>query len=280
MAGWDGTGLPPSAAARMARFTADGPRTSLLAVPGAASLESVGLEPIGEVMGCIVTSIGFAGWQGCGYGYGGNTAFTGYRPYVKALNHGYHTATNRMLTEATAIGADGVVGVRFEVSRLESNTREFLALGTAVRARSRTRPARVFVTDLAGQDVAKLMHAGWVPVQVARGISVAIRHDDWRTQQQSSWGAGNLEVTGYTQLVNHVRADSRSLFGHQIQTSGADGAVVSGSSLNIWEIEPAENHRDHVAESMVFGTSLARFHVGRSAPTSSLSIMPLNRRPR
>lgn len=315
MADWDGTGLPPAAAERIARFAGGGPRTSLLPVPGAAGLQSVGLETVGEAMGCIVTSIGFAGWQGCGYyGYGGgglgglggglgglpggfagplsprtvtsstSSRYGGYRPYVDALYRGYGTATSRMVAEAAALGADGVVGVRFQVSHLDSGTREFMALGTAVRARSRTRPAKVFVTDLAGQEVAKLMHAGWVPVEIARGISVAIRHDDWATQQQASWGSGNTEVTGYTELVSHVRADARNRFAQQLKASGADGAVISNAALRVWEVEPAENHRDHVAESMVFGTTVARFHLGHAAPTNSLTIMPLtnhaDRRPR
>src|SRR6478672_8573532 len=67
MADWDGTGLPPAAAARMARFQADGVRTSLLDVPGAASVTGVGLPPVGEVMGCMVEHIGWAGFGGCGY---------------------------------------------------------------------------------------------------------------------------------------------------------------------------------------------------------------------
>jgi uncharacterized protein YbjQ (UPF0145 family) len=319
MADWDGTGLPPAATARLARFAAGGPRTSLLSVPGAAGLETVGLEPVGEVMGCIVTSIGFSGWQGCGYygfggfggfggirglggagglggvggagglpgGFGGPLRpatvtssdagrFGGYRPYVDALYRGYDTATARMVAEARAIQADGVVGVRLSINQLGSGNREFVALGTAVRARAATQPASVFVTDLAGQDVAKLMTAGWVPVFIARGISVAIRHDDWTTQAQASWGAGNVEVSGYTELVNHVRADARHRFDERIRASGADGAVVSDMSLNVWEIEPSENHRDHVAESIVSGTCVARFHVGTTAPTNSLTILPLH----
>jgi hypothetical protein len=75
-----------------------------------------------------------------------------------------------------------------------------------------------------------------------------------------------------------VRADARARFHQSIGRIGADGAVASDLSLRIWEIEPAENHRDHVAESSVFGTAVARFHRGPTAPTSSLSIMPL--RPR
>ncbi|HEY0577942.1 MAG TPA: heavy metal-binding domain-containing protein [Pseudonocardia sp.] len=323
MADWDGRGLPPVAAARMARFASSGLRTSLLTVPGAAGVESVGLRPVGEVMGCIVEHIGFAGWQGCGYyggfgaggfgaggfggaGFGGVLGgggvrggipgtfgggiaggmpsatvtssaggYSGYRPYVDALYHGYRTAIARMVLEARGMGADGVVGVRLRVDRMEGSNREFVALGTAVRAESASRPAQVFTTELAGQDVAKLLRAGWVPAGIALGISVAIRHDDWTTRRQASWGTGNVEVSGYTDLITHVRADARARFQRDIRELGADGAVASDISLSVWEIEPAENHRDHVAESMMLGTAVARFHTASGPPTRSLSILPL-----
>jgi len=313
VADWDGRGLPPVAAARVARFASNGLRTSLLSAPGAAGVESVGLSPVGEVMGCIVEHIGFAGWQGCGYyGFGGGGfgglgggalgggipgtfgggiaggvsrtvtssggRYSGFAPYVDALYRGYQTALARMEAEAEAIGADGVVDVRLRVNHMENSNREFTALGTAVRARCATRPGRVFTTVLPGQDVAKLLRAGWAPAGIALGISVAIRHDDWATRQQASWGSGNTEVSGYTELVNHVRADARQRFHQSIGRIGADGAVASDLSLRIWEIEPAENHRDHVAESSVFGTAVVRFHRGPTAPTSSLSILPLRSR--
>lgn len=296
MTQWDGRGLPPVAAERMRRFASTGLRTSLLTVPGAAGVQSVGFDPVGEVMGCIVQHIGWAGFGGCGYwgggagmlggfsGYGlssgpvtssGRAGFVGYGPYVDALYHGYGTALARMTEEAAAIGADGIVGVRLSVSDLGNDNREFVALGSAVRARSRHRPARVFSTDLAGQDVAKLLQAGWVPCALVYGISVAIRHDDWRTQRQSSWGAGNTEVFGYTELVAHVRADARYRFDQEARSTGAQGAIVSSMRLHIRGIEPSENHRDHVAESTVFGTALASFHQGATAPTRSLTILPL-----
>lgn len=300
---WDGQGLPPVAAERMARFARSALRTSLLSVPGAAGVESVGFETVGEVMGCIVEHIGFAGWGGCGYyggfspaGFGGpfgglpggfagplgggtvtssRGGLVGYGPYVDALYRGYRTALARMVLEAKAMGADGVVGVRLPVTGLGSSNREFLALGTAVRARAGTRPARVFSTDLPGQDFAKLLQAGWVPVDVAIGISVAVRHDDWVSQRQASWGTGNTEVLGYTELVTHVRHDARERFDGAIRAAGADGGIVSDMRLRIWEIEPAEGHRDHVAESTVLGTAISRYHAGTIAPSRSLTILPL-----
>jgi uncharacterized protein YbjQ (UPF0145 family) len=286
---WDGTGLPPVAAERMRRFARSGLRTSLLSVPGAAGVESVGLTPVGEVMGCMVQQIGWQGYGGCGYygyGYSGgyqsrtvlsseSARYSGFRPYVDALYRGYRTALSRMSIEATRMGADGIVGVRLEQKHLTGNSREFVALGTAVRARGNSHVKKPFVTDLAGQDVAKLFGAGWVPATIGMGISVAVRHDDGQTWMQSRWGAGNIEVTAYTELVHHVRADARERFEKSVAQAGAEGAIVSGMTLRVWSIEPSEGHRDHVAESMVFGTTIAKFHSGRSAPTTTLSILPL-----
>jgi uncharacterized protein YbjQ (UPF0145 family) len=83
-------------------------------------------------------------------------------------------------------------------------------------------------------------------------------------------------VSGYTDLVQHVRADARSRFEEHAGRTGADGAVVSSIDLHIWEQEPGEGHRDHVAESTVFGTTLARFSQ-RPAPTRALTVLPLRR---
>jgi uncharacterized protein YbjQ (UPF0145 family) len=285
---WDGQGLPPAAAARMQRFQADGVRTSLLDVPGAASVTGVGLPPVGEVMGCMVQHIGWQGFGGCGYygpsaGWGLGTVtsgsgarYAGYRPYVDALYRGYDTAIGRMVTEAQAMGADGVVGVRLSVEHLGQGNREFVALGTAVRGQVTVHPPRPFVTDLPGADVAKLLHAGWAPASIAIGIAVAVRHDDYATQRQASAWGWNTEVSGYTELVQYVRADARHTFERHAGRAGADGAVVSDMGLHIWEYEPSEGHRDHVAEATVFGTTVARFHRGRTAPTRALTVLPLS----
>ncbi|GAY07167.1 heavy metal-binding domain-containing protein [Pseudonocardia sp. N23] len=285
MAEWDGQGLPPVAAERIRRAAAGGAWTSLLSAPAAAGLEVAGFDPVGEVMGSIVQRMGWAGYRGCGgYGWGGRPTtitssdgdrFSGFAPYVRALHTGYDTAIGRLVAEATAIGADGVVGIRLGQSTEFGGAREFTALGTAVRARSTTRPGRVFTTVLAAQDVAKLLRAGWMPAQIVYGISVAIRHDDWATRAQASWNAGNVEVEGYTDLVGTTRADARRLLHDAVRRSGADGAVVDDMTLSVWSVEPGENHRDHVAEATLFGTALARFHTGTAAPTRSLTYLPL-----
>lgn len=303
MSDWNGQGLPPAAAARMERGRQGSVAASLLTITGQAGLEGCGFDVVGETMGCVVEHIGWDGWGGCGYyGYGGAglggpfganygggrfagsqytgggaaAVVTGFQPYIDALYAGYDTAMLRMLTECQALGGDGVVGVSLTVKNLGQDNREFLAYGTAVRARTEARPKNLFSTTLEGQDVAKLLHGGWVPVGIVVGLGIAVRHDDWATVQQASLMAGNVEVSGYTDLVSTVRAEARRQFRSRTAAYGADGSVSSSMHLDIWEREAGENHRDHVALASMTGTAVARFHAGVSAPTNSILILPLD----
>lgn len=272
MANTDGDWLPDVARARLRRYSETGLKTSLLSVAGAVGVESVGLHPVGEVMGCIVESIGYTG--GLNYGMGAFVGSVSFQPYVNALYHGFNTALARMTTEAKGMRADGIVGVRLTRSRLGESSQEFMALGTAVRADSTRRPRSVFTTDLAGQDVAKLMQAGWVPARIAIGIAVESQFLDWQSRSQMSVMAGNTEIDAYTQLINRVRAKSRQGFEQHARGSKADGAIVASMDLRSWHQE-AGNAPLLCAEASVFGTTIARFHSGRQAPTNALKIMPL-----
>jgi uncharacterized protein YbjQ (UPF0145 family) len=265
VADWDGRGLPPVARARVDRYSSSGLRTSLLSVPGAVGAEAAGFTPIGEVMGCIVERIGF-------YTSMGMSLNDQVRPYGEALRRGYATALDRMRLEAQGIGADGVIGVALSVTEVGENMREFVALGSAVRADTRGRPGQVFTTELAGQDVSKLMQAGWVPVTIATGIQAAVTYSYYAQQQTSVW-VGNTEVDDYTALVTGARATARKDFHRQVKASGADGAIVSRMSLAIWPF--GETAVGCVAT--VFGTAISQFHKGRSAPTSALTMLPLNK---
>lgn len=274
---WDGQGLPPVAAERVRRAAAGATWTSLLSAPAAAGLSSTHFEPVGEAMGSIVQKIGWSGFAGCGWigggifgGMGSPEPVAAFEPYVQALYRGYDTALQRLHLEAQALGADGVVGVALTTSHLGQGAREFSALGTAVRSRG-PRPSALFSTDLPGQDVAKLVGAGWQPVRIVYGIAVALRHDDWYTRNQTSWGAGNTEVDGHTRLVNAVRTESRHRFERQVARAGAHGAIVTSMGVSMREIEPTENHRDHVAEATVFGNAL----LGDGRPPNPAERAPL-----
>jgi uncharacterized protein YbjQ (UPF0145 family) len=270
VAEWDGRGLPPVAQARVDRYSSSGLRTSLLSVPGAVGAEVAGFTPIGEVMGCIVERIGLYSTVGMSFGMSFGDQL---RPYREALRHGYATALNRLRMEAKGIGADGVVGVSLSVTDVGENMREFVALGSAVRAETRQRPRKLFTTELAGQDVGKLMQAGWVPVTIAIGIEAAATYNYYAQQQTSVW-AGNTEVDDYTHLVTAARTAARKEFHRQVEASGADGAIVSRMTLAMWPLGEVAV----MSVATVFGTAISQFHKGQTAPTSALTMLPLNKR--
>jgi uncharacterized protein YbjQ (UPF0145 family) len=264
--GWE---VAVDIAKRVSRFAKSNVRTSMLSVPAAVSVESVGLTPIGDVMGCTVQQISRQSAQMTGLAtiWGPSNDMR----YADALRHGYDKALERLEEEAKAIGADGVVGITLRVEDFGPNAAEFVAMGTAVRAECRTRPSQLFTVGLSGEDVAKLMRSGWAPVKLVVGLSVASVPMTYLTRSQLSITAGNVEVDAHTRLITGVRAHARDEFAKQIKKTRADGAIVSKMTLSTWQVEswgPA-------AMSAVFGTAIVRFQTGPTAPTSTLKIMPL-----
>ena len=297
MTEWDGRGLPPAAQARVDRASTDGVRSSLLSIRGQAGVQSVGLDPVGEVMGCIVQQIGWSGWGGCGVYYGGGfggyamaaptvtsgggRGYGGFAPYVDALYRGFDTAMYRMLLEAHALGADGVVGVSWSQERLldQRGAQEFMVRGTAVRARSQ-RAAGAHLLDRSlrrrrreaharrlGADRAGVGDLGSDPprrLRDSRGGSLVVHpeHRDSRATPSWSRSPGPMPARQFEERAGRSRSDA---------------ATVSSMSLHVREIEPGEGHRDHIAEAMVVGNSLVKFHKGATAPTDSRVVLPLRR---
>ena len=56
--------------------------------------------------------------------------------YTKMLAEAREQAIDRMVEEAEVLGADAVVGLRFQTSMVQSGAAEMLAYGTAVRLES------------------------------------------------------------------------------------------------------------------------------------------------
>lgn len=284
--GWDGRGLPPAARARVERASAAGLPTSLLSAGGLAGLEWAGFEAAGEVLGTAVMQVSWRGYHGCGWQRGVAGVWYpppvmagrwfGYEPYTQAVRQGLDKALTRMRDEAAALGADGVVGVRLTEARIEGEKLEFTALGTAVRSRGRQRPERPFTTDLAGQDLAKLVAAGWMPAAIVYGLAAAVRHDDSRANGQRSYFGGNTEVSSYTELLTHVRAAARQDFAAQVARIGGDGALMSGVRSRTWPVEATgDNHHDNAVECLVTGNAITQFHPADVPLTGSLTVLPL-----
>ncbi len=282
---------------RLESVAAGRARSSLESVAGGAGLDLVGFDYLTEVMGCTVVHLGWS-WYSCGaYGYGGfgtlQTSYAsgptlvsgrdsgGFAPYGKAVRDAWDTALARLLDEAAAVGADGVIGIRATRQRIpgSSSDDEFVLLGTAVRSRGGTRPHRPFATDLGGDRFAVLLRAGWVPTGYSIVVTLGVRHDDWRTQQASTMWAGNQEVTGYTDLVNETRNGARDQFARRMSRLGGESAIASDMAMRVWEIEPGENHRDHICEVTISGTALTTFERSTphppGGPPRPLTVIPL-----
>ena len=286
--------LPPAAQARLAEIRESGTWGSSLTPEEFAVIRSAGFDAVGQVLGAAVYNVGYTGGYGCpgawgsysfGWGPSARTqvssqgGYGSFGPMVDVLYQARRTAIRRMVEECAQLGGHGVVGVRLTIGGFPAGGLEFKAIGTAVRAPG-TRPLKTpFTSDLSGQDFAKLVSKGWIPVGLALGISVGARHDDWMTVGQTRWGAGNAEVTGFTELVNDARHDARQQLAKDVQRLGAEGVVIADMDLVVREREcPAqEGRRDHIVEATNIGTAIVRYssHAERHGG-SALAIMSLD----
>jgi uncharacterized protein YbjQ (UPF0145 family) len=285
--------LPATAQARLSQARQGGTWTSSLSVGEFAGLRSRGFEPVGQVMGSTVHNLGWwyrasvdCGYRGGLFGSGGAVTVTsgmqgawgGYGNYIDTLYQARHIAMGRMAAECAALGGDGVVAVELTIAPFQgaSHHLEFQAVGTAVRAVGNVRPGRVFLSHLSGQEFAKLIESGWVPVDLVMGASVGVRHDDWRTGWSTGTFAPAQEVAGWTELVAVTRHEARAHFLADTARTGADGVVVSDVDLHVRERECSYNdkQRDHIVETTLIGTAIAEFRTSHHPP-SSLTIMRL-----
>jgi uncharacterized protein YbjQ (UPF0145 family) len=296
---WSGKGLPPVAQARLDEIKASGTWGSALTTDEFAAIKSVGFEPVGQVLGAAVYNLGYS--YSYGYGYGCPSGFASYSRLQSSWQPGYtalsssprspyaglvrtmytarRTAIDRMAAECAGLGGHGVVGVRLTIGNFPAGGLEFHAIGTAIRAPGGVPLRRPFTSDLSGQDFAKLIADGVVPVGLALGVSIGSRHDDWVTRSQTRWASGNTEVSGYTELVNMTRHDARHELEKDVIRLGAEGVVVASMDLRIGEREcpVAEGARDHLAESVIVGTAITHFaRSQRRTEGPSLAILSLD----
>lgn len=262
---------------------------SLGPIPEFAATAIAGFDPVGHVFGTAVQHLGFVTSNArCS----GNWTYTSktdqaslggpYRALLRSLYGARRLALARAVEECVTLGGDGIIDARVSVAPFPAGGIEFSVQGTAVRARSRARPAQPFTTHVSGQEFARLLTAGWVPFALLFGIAIGSRHDgqDTRNQTRRRFGDdGNREVRGYSQLVTDVRRDARRQLENTVGELGGDGLVVDDMALQVSERECPTNERqhDHVAEATIMGSAIAAFRVRPALRTASrpLTIMDL-----
>ncbi|HEY2489419.1 MAG TPA: heavy metal-binding domain-containing protein [Streptosporangiaceae bacterium] len=287
--------LPAVAEARMAALRSSGTWGSALTADEFAAIRSAGFEPVGQVFGAAVHGIGPASGYGCPGAPGpsgggsppwpatqvsGEGAAGSFGPLVQAMDQARHTAVDRMITECAELGGHGVVGVHVSRGTFPLGGTQFTVIGTAVRAPDAAYgKSAPFTSDLSGQDFAKLIMTGWVPVGLALGISIGSRHDDRGTTRQARWTSGNAEVAGWTDLMNQARHDARHQLESDVKRLGAEGVVIAAMQTQVRQRDcPATVGRhDHIVEATLIGTAVARFsRAGQRHDRPALGIMSLD----
>jgi uncharacterized protein YbjQ (UPF0145 family) len=279
--------LPAAAAARMAQIRSSGTWGSALTSDEFAAIRGVGFDPVGQVFGAAVYSVGHDGYrcpatwrtspdtQVSGPGEPGS-----FGPLVRAMGQAREMAMARLVAECRELGGHGVVGVRLSIGSFPAGGPEFLAIGTAVRAQGAApAPEMPFTSGLSGQDFAKLIMTGWVPAGLVLGISIGSRHDDLSTARQTRLTTGNAEVAGWTELVGESRRDARRQLEGDVRRFGAEGVVIETMPLRVRQRDcPAQVGRhDHVVEATFTGTAVTRFAPGGPRPARpTLTVMSLN----
>lgn len=244
--------------------------TSGLSVDEFACVRIAGFEPVGQVMGAAVYGRNAPMLTYLQDPYYGSPDRPRSMPMVRP-NPAYseHTviraarrdAMRRMTDECRALGGDGIIAVRVAIEPFEGDETAlaFRIQGTAVRARGRVRPPKPFSSDLSAQEFTKLIHAGWVPVELVLGASVATLHEVSSVQRQTRRTAPNQEISVWSAAIEFIRVQARKQVRVEAAGVGADGVVVSSCDLELYQVEKVR-----FAEARVVGTAIATFGPDRS----------------
>jgi uncharacterized protein YbjQ (UPF0145 family) len=289
---------PAVARAREAGARPGGTWGSALTTKEFAAIRGVGFEPVGQVFGAAVYAAGDARGYGCPGAWQSSGATTpapsaaqvsgpgdpGYfGPLIEAMHQARHTAIDRMAAECAGLGGHGVVGVRLSRGSFPLGGLQFTAIGTAVRVPGVAPGQRApFTSGLSGQDFAKLITTGWVPAGLALGISIGSRHDDWTISRQTRWRSGNVEVAGWTELVNQSRYNARRQLEDDVARLGAEGVVIASMRMRVRERDcpMTAGRRDHIVEATLIGTAIARFsRAGQRRARPARAVMSLDPQP-
>ncbi|MFN8111386.1 MAG: heavy metal-binding domain-containing protein [Thermoleophilia bacterium] len=210
-------------------------------------VRQAGFAPLGLVLGTCVYHLGL---QNSNWSQNQELEVL-----TQAMYHARELAMTRLEAEAHQLDADGVVGVRLEITRYEwgADLAEFKAIGTAVRdaggTSRRNAHGSPFTSALSGQDLLKLRVAGLMPARLVFGSCVYhVAHRSLR-QTLSNFGR-NVEMTLYSQALYDARELAMGRMQHEADAAGAVGIVGAGVD------ERSHGWGSHVIEFLAYGTAV------------------------
>ncbi|MFJ8015077.1 heavy metal-binding domain-containing protein [Streptomyces sp. NPDC096339] len=226
-----GEGLSEDAMRRLARLEPGEQKrmfTSDLTVNEFLLVREAGFRPLGLVLGCSVYHVGIQLGR-----WSKNQELT---KLSQAMYHARELAMSRMEAEASALGADGIVGVRLDIEFKEfgSDIAEFIAVGTAVKAAGAdpgpggtwlNNKGKPFTSDLSGQDFWTLIRAGYAPLDLVMGSCVYhVAHQ--RFSQVLNNAGRNVELEPFTQALYEARELAMSRMQAEGRALEAEGIVA------------------------------------------------------
>src|SRR5271167_4361329 len=211
-------------------------------------VRKAGFEPIGLCVGTCVYHVGIQ--------YGSWSKNQEMDVLSKAMYHARELAMSRMRAEASAMGADGIVGVKLTIKRLEWDAQllEFIAIGTGVvhgegHKGFRAHDGGPFTSDLSGQDFWSLLHSGYRPVEMVMGSCVY--HVAHRGMMAGLANAGrNVELENFTSAMYEAREIAIERMQQEASAAHAEGVV----GLDIHE--GSHVWKTHVIEFFAIGTAV------------------------
>lgn len=211
-------------------------------------VRKAGFEPIGLCVGTCVYHVGIQ--------YGSWKKNEELQVLSKAMYHARELAMSRMRAEATAMKADGIVGVKLTIKRLEwdENLLEFIAIGTGVvhgdgHTGFRAHDGGPFTSDLSGQDFWSLLHSGYRPVEMVMGSCVY--HVAHRGMFASiGQTMKNVELENFTSAMYEAREIAIERMQQEAAAAKAEGVV--GVDMR----EGNHGWQTHVIEFFAIGTAV------------------------
>jgi uncharacterized protein YbjQ (UPF0145 family) len=259
-------GVPEHGRERLEKMKAAGFFTSDLSVNEFLLVKAAGFDPLGLVIGSSIYHVG--------YQRGTWTQNQEMQVLSQAMYEARELAMTRMEEEADQLGADGVVGVRLDVSRHEwsGELAEFIAVGTAVRHSEgvlhRAPNGRPFTSDLSGQDFYTLLSAGYRPLGLVMGTCVYhVAH-----QGLGGWAkrvGRNAEMPNFTQALYDARELAMERMQNEAEELQAEGIV----GVNL--VEGSHGWDSHVIEYFAVGTAVMPTSDDHTIPAPSL-VLNLN----
>ena len=259
-------GIPEHGRQRLEQMRERSFFTSDLSVNEFLLVKAAGFEPLGLVVGSSIYHIGLQMRQ-----WSQNQELD---VLTQAMYEARELAMTRMEEEADQLGADGVVGVRLDVSRYEwgGDLAEFIAIGTAVRHAGgvlhRAPNGRPFTSDLSGQDFYTLLSAGYRPLGLVMGTCV------YHVSHQGLGGwfkriGRNAEMPNFTQALY----DARELAMERMQAEGE--AIEAEGIVGVQLHEGSHGWGSHVIEYFAVGTAVTPMSDDHTIPPPSF-VLSLN----